>query len=189
MRQFVEARGWKVVAEESDQRTGKDDKRAGYQRIMKLAKGRKVDVLVVHSLDRWARSTKHLVDTLAELEALGVQFVSLREQMDFTTPSGKVMFTVIAAMAQFESALISERVKSGMAQAKRDGKRIGRAPKVVELAVVAKLVKGKKSIWEMSRKLKCSRTAVRTALKTQYKTPNHMVFQPTLNKAPSSQTS
>lgn len=166
MRQFVRARGWEIVAEETDSRTGKDDKRAGYQKIMKLAKARKIDVLVVHSLDRWARSTKHLVDTLTELEALGVRFVSLREQMDFTTPSGRVMFAVVAAMAEFESALVSERVRSGMARAKREGRRIGREPRLSDLTRLRKLVETGTSMWEMSRQLKCSRTAVRFALKS-----------------------
>jgi putative DNA-invertase from lambdoid prophage Rac len=165
MRQFVKARKWKIAVEETDKLSGKDDQRAGVVRIMKLAKARKIDVLVVHSLDRWARSTKHLVNTLAELEALGVKFVSLREQMDFTTPSGRVMFAVISAMAEFESALISERVKGGMAKAKREGKRIGRAPKVVDIAKLRKLIAAKASIWAMSRALGCSRTAVRTARK------------------------
>jgi putative DNA-invertase from lambdoid prophage Rac len=163
MRQFVKARKWTVVATETDSRTGKDDKRAGYQRIMKLAKARKIDVLVVHSLDRWARSTAHLINTLEEFGSLGVAFVSLREQMDFTTPSGKVMFAVVSAMAEFERALISERVKSGMAKAKREGKTFGRAP-VADAKAVKKMKAGGKSIWEMSRALGVSRTAIRTAL-------------------------
>jgi DNA invertase Pin-like site-specific DNA recombinase len=74
--------------------------------------------------------------------------------------------TILASVAELERAMIVERVKSGMARAKREGRRIGRAPKVVELAKLRKLVAAKASIWEMSRRLGCSRTAIRTALKS-----------------------
>jgi DNA invertase Pin-like site-specific DNA recombinase len=97
--------------------------------MMRQAKARTLDVIAVWKLDRFGRSLRHLVDTLAELEALGVAFVSLRDQIDLSTPAGKLMFHVIGAMAEFERALIQERVRAGLAVAWSKGKTLGR-PKV-----------------------------------------------------------
>lgn len=87
---------------------------------------RKFEIVLVWKIDRFGRSLKHLVNALADLEAYGVSFVSLKDNLDLSTPSGRLMFQIIGAMAEFERALIQERVKSGMAQARRAGKRIGR---------------------------------------------------------------
>jgi DNA invertase Pin-like site-specific DNA recombinase len=86
---------------------------------MRQAKARQLDVIVVWKLDRFGRNLRHLVDTLAELEALGVAFVSLRDQIDLSTSAGKLMFHVIGAMAEFERALIQERVRAGLDVARR----------------------------------------------------------------------
>jgi DNA invertase Pin-like site-specific DNA recombinase len=87
---------------------------------------RKFDVVLVWKLDRFGRSLRHLVNAIAELEALGVAFVSLRDNLDLSTPSGRLMFHVIAAMAEFERALIQERVKAGLRNARAKGKKLGR---------------------------------------------------------------
>lgn len=164
LRAFAKARGWELIAEETDKLTGKTDKRPGYQKVMALACRRKIDVVLVHKLDRWGRSTRHLLDSLAELEALGVRFVSLGDGFDLTTPNGRLQMQIIAAFAEFERSLIVERVKSGLVKARRDGKQIGRAPRVpVDVAKLKKLVDRGVSLWEMSRQLGVSRSAVRTA--------------------------
>lgn len=85
--------------------------------------------MLVWKLDRFGRSLRHLVNSLAELEALGVAFVSLRDNLDLSTPSGRLMFQIIGAMAEFERSLIVERVKAGMRNARAKGKRIGRLPR------------------------------------------------------------
>jgi len=85
--------------------------------------------VLVWKLDRFGRSLRHLVNSLAELEALGVAFVSLRDNLDLSTPSGRLMFQIIGAMAEFERSLIVERVKAGMRNARAKGKRIGRLPR------------------------------------------------------------
>ena len=95
-------------------------------RLMGGVRQRKFDVVLVWAFDRFARSTSHLVTTLEELEALGVDFVSYSQQIDTTTPSGKLTFTVLAAIAEFERSMISERVKTGMAAAKKRGRHLGR---------------------------------------------------------------
>ena len=90
------------------------------------AKRRRFDIVLVWKLDRFARSLKHLVEAIAEFESLGVQFVSLRDNLDLTTPSGRLMFHVIGAMAEFEKSLIQERVCAGLRNARAKGKRLGR---------------------------------------------------------------
>jgi DNA invertase Pin-like site-specific DNA recombinase len=90
------------------------------------ASRRKFDAVLVWKLDRFGRSLRHLVNALAELEALGLTFVSLRDNLDLSTPSGRLMFQIIGAMAEFERALIQERVRAGLRNAKSKGVRLGR---------------------------------------------------------------
>ena len=94
--------------------SGAKDSRPALQRLLADARARKFDAIVVWKIDRFGRSLRHLVNTLADLEALGVAFISLRDSLDFTTPSGKLQFHVLAAVAEFERSLISERVRAGM---------------------------------------------------------------------------
>lgn len=97
--------------------------------MLRLGKTRKLNVITVWKLDRFGRSLRHLVDALAELEAVGCAFVSLRDNLDLSTPAGRMMFHVIGAMAEFERELIRERVKAGLAHARSKGQKLGR-PKV-----------------------------------------------------------
>jgi DNA invertase Pin-like site-specific DNA recombinase len=90
------------------------------------AHSRKFDTVLVWKIDRWGRSLKHLVTSLADLDAVGVAFVSLRDNLDLGTPSGRLMMQLLGAMAEFERALIQERVKAGLRNAKAKGKRLGR---------------------------------------------------------------
>jgi len=92
------------------------------------ASQRKLDAVVVWKLDRFGRSLRHLVNALAELEALGLTFISLRDNLDLSTPSGRLMFQIIGAIAEFERSLIHERVKAGLRNARAKGKRLGRPP-------------------------------------------------------------
>ena len=96
-------------------------------------------MLLCWKLDRVGRSLRHLVNLLADLEALGISFVSLRDNLDLTTPSGRLMFHVIAAMAQFERSLIQERVKGGLRNARAKGKRLGRPPKDLDKEAITAL--------------------------------------------------
>jgi DNA invertase Pin-like site-specific DNA recombinase len=130
LREFAADRGWQIIGEFVDLGvSGSKDTRPQLDAMMRQAKARKLDVIAVWKLDRFGRSLRHLVDTLAELEALGVAFVSLSDQIDLSTPAGKLMFHVIGAMAEFERALIQERVRAGLAVARSKGKTLGR-PKV-----------------------------------------------------------
>jgi DNA invertase Pin-like site-specific DNA recombinase len=100
---------------------------------------RRFDAVLVWKLDRFGRSLRHLVNALAELEALGVAFVSLRDNLDLSTPSGRLMFQIIGAMAEFERALIQERVKAGLRNARAKGKRLGRPRADVKETQIADL--------------------------------------------------
>jgi DNA invertase Pin-like site-specific DNA recombinase len=100
--------------------------------MMADAAQRRFDAVLVWKLDRFGRSLRHLVNAIAELEALGVAFISLRDNVDLTTPSGRLMFQIIGAMAEFERALIQERVKAGLRNAKAKGRRLGRPAAVVD---------------------------------------------------------
>lgn len=164
-RAFAKARGWSVVAEESDKMSGASDKRPGLERVMKMARARKCDVIVVQALDRFARSIRHFVVSVAELEALGVAFVSTSQGFDMTTPMGKFTMTIFAAVAELERAMIRERIMSGLAKARREGKRLGRRPLMLSPLALRKYTAKKMPVRAIARKLGVSRTAVLTALK------------------------
>ena len=127
LRDFAERRGFEVVGEYIDHASGKTEERANYKRLLEDARRRRLDVVLVWRYDRFARSTVALVNALAEFRSLGVDFVSLQENVDTTTPQGELIFSIMASLAQFESSLISDRVKAGMANARAKGKQIGRA--------------------------------------------------------------
>lgn len=130
LREFVAKRGWELAGEFVDVGvSGSKDSRPQLDAMMRLAKSRKLDVIAVWKLDRFGRSLRHLVDTLEELKAVGCDFVSLRDNLDLTTPAGRMMFHVIGAMAEFEQELIRERVRAGLAHARSKGQKLGR-PKV-----------------------------------------------------------
>jgi DNA invertase Pin-like site-specific DNA recombinase len=127
LREYAVRRGWTTAGEYVDHGvSGSKDRRPALNRLMTAATRREFDVVLVWKLDRFARSLKHLVDALAEFEALGIAFVSLRDNLDLSTPSGRLMFQIIGAMAEFERALIQERVRAGLRNARAKGKRLGR---------------------------------------------------------------
>ena len=130
LREFAAKREWQVVGEFVDVGvSGSKESRPQLDAMLRLAKTRKLDVIAVWKLDRFGRSLRHLVDELAELKAVGCAFVSLRDNLDLSTPAGRMMFHVIGAMAEFERELIRERVRAGLAHARSKGQKLGR-PKV-----------------------------------------------------------
>jgi DNA invertase Pin-like site-specific DNA recombinase len=140
LREYAASRGLKIVQEYIDHGvSGSKDSRPALNRLMSDAHQRKIDAVLVWKLDRFGRSLRHLVNALAELEALGVAFVSLRDNLDLSTPSGRLMFQIIGAMAEFERSLIQERVKAGLRNAKAKGQRLGRPCADVDKAEVEAL--------------------------------------------------
>src|SRR6202521_333350 len=127
LREYTASRGLTIVQEYTDVGySGSKESRPALNQLMADARRRRFDAVLVWKLDRFGRSLRHLVNALAELEALGLSFISLRDNLDLSTPSGRLMFQIIGAMAEFERSLIQERVKAGMRNARAKGKRLGR---------------------------------------------------------------
>src|SRR5215472_620021 len=122
LRDYAASRGWMIIGEYVDHGvSGSKACRPALNRLMADAHRRKFDAVLVWKLDRFGRSLQHLVNALAELEARGVAFVSLRDNLDLSTPSGRLMFQIVGAMAEFERALIQERVRAGLRNARAKG--------------------------------------------------------------------
>jgi len=115
-----------VTAEYVDYMSGAKDSRPELNRLMADAHSRRFDAVVVWKIDRWGRSLKHLVTSLGDLESLGIAFISLRDNLDLSTPTGRLMFQIIGAMAEFERSLTQERVRAGLRNAQAKGKQLGR---------------------------------------------------------------
>jgi len=126
IKNYVKARGWKILCEYIDCASGSTESRESLNQLMDDARKRKFDVVLVWRFDRFARSSKHLVNALSEFNSLGINFVSYCENIDLSTPMGKAMFTIIAAMAELERNMIRERVLSGLDAARKKGTRLGR---------------------------------------------------------------
>ncbi len=166
LREYCERRGWSLAGEYVDIGiSGSKEKRPELDRLIVDARRRRFDKILVWKLDRFGRSLRHLVNSLAELETLGVDFVSLRDNLDLSTPSGRLMFQIIGAMAEFERALIQERVKAGMRNARAKGRRIGRPPQTplcseMRAAIAGSYVGGGTSLRSLAKKFGTSLATV-----------------------------
>jgi DNA invertase Pin-like site-specific DNA recombinase len=130
LREYAERRGWQIASEYVDIGiSGSKEKRPELDRLMVDAHRRRFDAVIVWKFDRFARSVSHLLRALETFNALGVTFVSLSESLDTSTPAGRMVFTVLGAVAELERSLIAERVRAGMRNARAKGKRIGRPPR------------------------------------------------------------
>jgi DNA invertase Pin-like site-specific DNA recombinase len=125
---YAEIRGWRIFKTYRDVLSGAESKRPGLDQLMKDARSGKFDRVLTWKFDRFGRSLRHLVTALAEFKQLKIDFISATEGVDTSTPGGELAFQIFGAMAQFERSLIGERVKAGLAQARRDGKKLGRRP-------------------------------------------------------------
>ena len=129
LRAYAKRRGWKISSEYFDEGiSGAKARRPQLDRLMTDANRRRFDAVVVWKFDRFARSVSHLLRALETFESLGIAFVSLSESIDTSTPAGKMIFTVLGAVAELERSLIGERVKAGLRNARANGTRLGRKP-------------------------------------------------------------
>jgi DNA invertase Pin-like site-specific DNA recombinase len=168
LREYCERRGWTVTGEYVDVGvSGSKDSRPELNRLMTDAKRRRFDTMLVWKLDRFGRSLKHLVSALGEFQALGVAFVSLRDGFDLTTPAGRLMFNMVASFAEFERDLISERVRSGIANRRAKGFRVGRKSIVLDAGRLTTLRSEGLTIREIAQTLGCSRSLVHKTLSEQ----------------------
>src|SRR5712691_9309996 len=127
LREYCQRRGWKLAGEYVDAGiSGAKDSRPELNRLMADAHRRNLDAVVVWKFDRFARSVSHLLRALETFRSLGIEFVSLSEQVDTSTPTGKMIFTVLGAVAELERSLIAERVRAGLRNARAKGRRLGR---------------------------------------------------------------
>src|SRR5919107_2578861 len=126
LREYADRRGFALTEEYVDHASGSRSDRVEYRAMLEAARKRRFDVLLVWRYDRFARSLRELVNALAEFEGLGIDFVSYNEGADTTTPQGKLLFGIMASLAEFECSLIAERVKAGMERARAQGKHTGR---------------------------------------------------------------
>lgn len=126
LREFATRRGFAIAEEFVDRAGGTRSDRERFRRLMEAVRRRQIDVVLVWRYDRFARSMRELVNALAEFESLGIDFISCNEGADTTTPQGRLLFGIMASLAEFERSLIGERVKAGMQRAKAQGKHTGR---------------------------------------------------------------
>lgn len=154
LREYATRRGLNIYNEYVDQGvSGSKESRPALNRLMSDAQRCRFDAVLVWKIDRFGRSLKHLVNSLADLSAYGIAFISLRDNLDLSTPSGRLMFQIIGAMAEFERALIQERVRAGLRNARAKGKRIGRPRQRVDCSQVLALRREGRSWREISNRL------------------------------------
>jgi DNA invertase Pin-like site-specific DNA recombinase len=187
LREHASHRGWEVVGEYVDAGvSGSKDSRPSLNRMMAHAHQRRFDAILVWKLDRFGRSLKHLVTAIAELEALGVTFVSLKDNWDLGTPSGRLMFQIVGAMAEFERSLIAERIRAGMRRRTLEGLPMGRAPLAIDRQSLVRDRLSGMSLTRVSKKYGVSRASVvrfaREAMKGE--APQVAAFQPAAAQAP-----
>ena len=165
LEQFAQARGWRLVDSYLDVGiSGSKDKRPQLDRLMADAHKRRFDIVIVWRFDRFARSVSHLLRALETFNALGIAFVSLSEQMDTTTPTGKMIFTVLGAVAELERSLIVERVRAGLRNARAKGKTLGRPRKIVDATKIAALRAQGRSWRDIAREVGTNTASARRAV-------------------------
>jgi len=164
MRAYARRKGWQVTLKVEEVGSGAKT-RPRREELLRAARRKEIDTIVVWRLDRWGRSLVDLVGTLQELVALKVGFVSLSEALDLTTPSGRAFAGMLAVFAEFERDILRDRVKAGIAQARKDGRPHGRPVTVGKKAQQIKKLAGKGlSKSAIARKLNIGRTSVRRLL-------------------------
>ncbi len=172
LREYCQRRGWEIASEFRDVGvSGSKDSRPQLNRLMADAHRRRFDAVVVWKFDRFARSVSHLLRALETFKALGIEFVSLSEQVDTSTPTGRMIFTVLGAVAELERSLIAERVRAGLRNARAKGKRLGRPRMNVDAAKIARLRRTGASWAEISAQLGIGATTARRVVSSLAKNP------------------
>jgi DNA invertase Pin-like site-specific DNA recombinase len=165
LRDFADRAHYQIIGEFIDEGVSSGrGSRPKLEELMVMARRRQVDVVLVWRFDRFARSTRELMNALEEFRRLNVDFISLREAVDTSTPAGRVLFAMIAAVAEFEREIIRERVRAGVAKARRQGKRLGRPPVYLDVGRARRLREAGRS-WQMiSKELKAPISTIRSRL-------------------------
>jgi len=165
LRDYCHRRGFAVVYTFVDRGiSGCRERRPALDQLMAACRKRQVDAVVVYRYDRFARSLRQLVNALEEFRSLGVEFISIHEGVDTSTPNGRLVFGIFASIAEFERELIRDRVRSGLAAAKARGKRLGRPHVVADVAKIASLRASGVSWRAISRQTGVSARTIRRVL-------------------------
>jgi DNA invertase Pin-like site-specific DNA recombinase len=172
LRQMAQQRGYRIVEEYTDRISGAKAKRPGLDTMMRDARRGQFDVILVWASDRIARSVKHFLDVLDELNRLNVEFISFREQIDTGGPLGRAVVVIIGAIAELERNLIIERVRAGMRRAKLEGRHIGRKPLTLDRAAILRDRQGGQSLSQLAKGHLVSRATIHRVLREQ---ANHTV--------------
>jgi DNA invertase Pin-like site-specific DNA recombinase len=167
LRQMAEQRGYQIVEEYTDRISGAKAKRPGLDAIMRDGRRGKFDVVLVWASDRIARSVKHFLDVLDELNRLNIEFVSFREQIDTGGPLGRAVVVIIGAIAELERNLIIERVRAGMRRAKLEGRHIGRKPLVLDRDAILRDRQRGQSLSQLAKGHFVSRATIHRVLREQ----------------------
>jgi DNA invertase Pin-like site-specific DNA recombinase len=160
LRELAKQRRYEIVHEYTDTISGAKSKRPGLDQLLADARRHRFDIVLVAAFDRVARNVRHFLEVLDELSHLGIEFVSLRENIDTGGPLGRAMIVIVAAIAELEKSLIVERVRAGMRRAKLEGRRIGRAPLNVDRAAIVQDRLAGLSLTEVAKKRRVSRATV-----------------------------
>jgi DNA invertase Pin-like site-specific DNA recombinase len=173
LRTYCQRRGWDIADEYVDAGiSGSKEHRPALDRLLSDCRKRCVDAIVVYRYDRFARSLRQLVNALEEFRTLGVEFVSLHEAVDTSTPNGRLIFGIFASIAEFERELIRDRVRSGLASARARGKRLGRPRVVLDSTRIAALRDAGTSWARIGEALGVGEGTVRRAAQKRAKNPS-----------------
>ena len=165
LRGLAAQRGFEIVEEYSDKISGVKARRPGLDQLLADARRGKFDVVLVWAFDRLARSVRHFLEVIDELNHLEIEFVSFRENIDTSGPLGRAMIIIVGAIAELERNLIIERVKAGMRRAKLEGRRLGRPPIAVDRQALIRDRALGHSLTQLSRTYQISRASVLRQLK------------------------
>jgi DNA invertase Pin-like site-specific DNA recombinase len=167
LRQMAGQRGYEIVHEYTDRISGAKAKRPGLDQMMADARRGRFDVVLVWASDRLARSVKHFLDVLDELNRLNIEYVSFRENIDTAGPLGRALVVIIGAIAELERSLIVERVRAGMRRARLEGQRIGRTPLVLDDAAIQQDRRSGQSLRQIAKGHRVSTATIQRVLRKQ----------------------
>ena len=179
LRQMAAARGYEIVREYSDKLSGTKSRRPGLDALLSDAQRHRFDVVMVWAFDRMARSVRHFLEVLDELNHLGIEFVSFRESIDTSGPLGRAMVVIVGAIAELERNLIVERVKAGMRRAKLDGRQIGRSRLDMNREQIVHDRRSGMSLTQVAKKHGISRASVCRVMKVVLRDASVSDVQPT----------
>jgi len=175
LRQMAAQRGFEIVAEYTDRISGAKARRPGLDQMMKEARRGRFDVLLVWACDRIARSTRHFLEVLDELNRLNIEFVSFREQIDTGGPLGRAIVVIIGAIAELERNLIVERVRAGMRRARLEGRSIGRPSLELDRTAIVRDRQHGHSLGQLARSYAVSRTTIYRVLQEHASAPQENI--------------